>query len=148
MHFVYILVPEVEGETDSISALCSQITSAFSTPSEDPFSSAPMTKPVTVVAPQSPAFQGLWFLCVPWSCWMRLECILCCFPVTCGLNFLCKSSILGECILLYSSCLFSFAVFLFLTKSSCTCHTIVTCKRDWLWDNGYFNVLPPEQQKP
>ncbi|KAM3671007.1 protein numb homolog isoform X4 [Ammospiza nelsoni] len=51
-------VPEVEGETDSISALCSQITSAFSTPSEDPFSSAPMTKPVTVVAPQSPAFQG------------------------------------------------------------------------------------------
>uniref|UniRef100_A0A8C3LDU1 NUMB endocytic adaptor protein n=1 Tax=Chrysolophus pictus TaxID=9089 RepID=A0A8C3LDU1_CHRPC len=51
-------VPEVEGEGDSISALCSQITSAFSTPSEDPFSSAPMTKPVTVVAPQSPAFQG------------------------------------------------------------------------------------------
>uniref|UniRef100_A0A8C9EQH3 NUMB endocytic adaptor protein n=1 Tax=Pavo cristatus TaxID=9049 RepID=A0A8C9EQH3_PAVCR len=51
-------VPEVEGEVDSISALCSQITSAFSTPSEDPFSSAPMTKPVTVVAPQSPAFQG------------------------------------------------------------------------------------------
>ncbi|KAM9239357.1 protein numb homolog isoform 5-T5 [Leptosomus discolor] len=51
-------VPEVEGETDSISALCSQITSAFSTPSEDPFSSAPMTKPVTVVPPQSPAFQG------------------------------------------------------------------------------------------
>ncbi|XP_015720101.1 protein numb homolog isoform X5 [Coturnix japonica] len=51
-------VPEVEGEADSISALCSQITSAFSTPSEDPFSSAPMTKPVTVVAPQSPAFQG------------------------------------------------------------------------------------------
>ncbi|XP_009472019.1 PREDICTED: protein numb homolog isoform X3 [Nipponia nippon] len=51
-------VPEVEGETDSISALCSQITSAFSTPSEDPFSSAPMTKPVTAVAPQSPAFQG------------------------------------------------------------------------------------------
>ncbi|XP_064318476.1 protein numb homolog isoform X7 [Phalacrocorax carbo] len=51
-------VPEIEGETDSISALCSQITSAFSTPSEDPFSSAPMTKPVTVVAPQSPAFQG------------------------------------------------------------------------------------------
>ncbi|XP_068802183.1 protein numb homolog isoform X6 [Struthio camelus] len=51
-------VPEVEGEVDSISALCSQITNAFSTPSEDPFSSAPMTKPVTVVAPQSPAFQG------------------------------------------------------------------------------------------
>ncbi|XP_068802180.1 protein numb homolog isoform X3 [Struthio camelus] len=50
-------VPEVEGEVDSISALCSQITNAFSTPSEDPFSSAPMTKPVTVVAPQSPAFQ-------------------------------------------------------------------------------------------
>ncbi|XP_025934561.1 protein numb homolog isoform X4 [Apteryx rowi] len=51
-------VPEVEGEVDSISALCSQITNAFSTASEDPFSSAPMTKPVTVVAPQSPAFQG------------------------------------------------------------------------------------------
>ncbi|XP_025934559.1 protein numb homolog isoform X2 [Apteryx rowi] len=50
-------VPEVEGEVDSISALCSQITNAFSTASEDPFSSAPMTKPVTVVAPQSPAFQ-------------------------------------------------------------------------------------------
>ncbi|XP_068018297.1 protein numb homolog isoform X9 [Melanerpes formicivorus] len=51
-------VPEVEGETDSISALCSQITNTFSTPSEDPFSSAPMTKPVTVVAPQSPALRG------------------------------------------------------------------------------------------
>ncbi|XP_042302865.1 protein numb homolog isoform X5 [Sceloporus undulatus] len=51
-------VPEVEGEVDSISSLCSQITNAFSTPSEDPFSSAPMTKPVTAVAPQSPAFQG------------------------------------------------------------------------------------------
>ncbi|XP_062432708.1 protein numb homolog isoform X4 [Rhea pennata] len=51
-------VPEVEGEADSISALCSQITNTFSTPAEDPFSSAPMTKPVTVVAPQSPAFQG------------------------------------------------------------------------------------------
>ncbi|XP_064002928.1 protein numb homolog isoform X10 [Pogoniulus pusillus] len=51
-------VPEVEGETDSITALCSQITNTFSTPSEDPFSSAPMTKPVTVVAPQSPALQG------------------------------------------------------------------------------------------
>ncbi|XP_055292761.1 protein numb homolog isoform X8 [Moschus berezovskii] len=51
-------VPEVEGEAESISSLCSQITSAFSTPSEDPFSSAPMTKPMTVVAPQSPAFQG------------------------------------------------------------------------------------------
>ncbi|XP_020842012.1 protein numb homolog isoform X5 [Phascolarctos cinereus] len=50
-------VPEVEGEAESISSLCSQITNAFSTP-EDPFSSAPMTKPVTVVAPQSPAFQG------------------------------------------------------------------------------------------
>ncbi|XP_006030413.1 protein numb homolog isoform X1 [Alligator sinensis] len=50
-------VPEVEGEVDSISSLCSQITNAFSTPSEDPFTSAPMTKPVTVVAPQSPAFQ-------------------------------------------------------------------------------------------
>ncbi|XP_066884288.1 protein numb homolog isoform X2 [Kogia breviceps] len=51
-------VPEAEGEAESISSLCSQIASAFSTPSEDPFSSAPMTKPVTVVAPQSPAFQG------------------------------------------------------------------------------------------
>ncbi|XP_036168259.1 protein numb homolog isoform X3 [Myotis myotis] len=51
-------VPEVEGEAESISSLCSQITNAFSTPSEDPFSSAPMTKPVTVVAPQSPTFQG------------------------------------------------------------------------------------------
>ncbi|XP_013362613.1 PREDICTED: protein numb homolog isoform X2 [Chinchilla lanigera] len=49
-------VPEVEGEAESISSLCSQITSAFSTPAEDPFSSAPMTKPVTAVAPQSPAF--------------------------------------------------------------------------------------------
>ncbi|XP_074091877.1 protein numb homolog isoform X5 [Macrotis lagotis] len=49
-------VPEVEGEAESISSLCSQITNAFSTP-EDPFSSAPMTKPV-VAAPQSPAFQG------------------------------------------------------------------------------------------
>nr|XP_058911801.1 protein numb homolog isoform X4 [Kogia breviceps] len=51
-------VPEAEGEAESISSLCSQIASAFSTPSEDPFSSAPMTKPVTVVAPQSPAFQA------------------------------------------------------------------------------------------
>lgn len=51
-------MPEVEGEAESISSLCSQITNAFSTPSEDPFSSAPMTKPVTVIAPQSPAFQG------------------------------------------------------------------------------------------
>ncbi|XP_044520866.1 protein numb homolog isoform X1 [Gracilinanus agilis] len=50
-------VPEVEGEAESISSLCSQITNAFSTP-EDPFSSAPMTKPMTVVAPQSPAFQA------------------------------------------------------------------------------------------
>ncbi|XP_028351936.1 protein numb homolog isoform X8 [Physeter macrocephalus] len=51
-------VPEAEGEAESISSLCSQIASAFSTPSEDPFSSAPMTKPATVVAPQSPAFQA------------------------------------------------------------------------------------------
>ncbi|XP_040333554.1 protein numb homolog isoform X5 [Herpailurus yagouaroundi] len=51
-------VPEVEGEAESISSLCSQITNAFSTPTEDPFSSAPMTKPVTVLAPQSPAFQA------------------------------------------------------------------------------------------
>uniref|UniRef100_A0A8C2VJD4 NUMB domain-containing protein n=1 Tax=Chinchilla lanigera TaxID=34839 RepID=A0A8C2VJD4_CHILA len=41
--------PKVEGEAESISSLCSQITNAFSTPSKDPFSSAPMTKPVTVV---------------------------------------------------------------------------------------------------
>ncbi|XP_019495840.1 PREDICTED: protein numb homolog [Hipposideros armiger] len=53
-----LAVPEVEGEAESISSLCSQITNAFSTPSEDPFSSAPMTKPVTVAAPQSPAFQA------------------------------------------------------------------------------------------
>lgn len=51
-------VPEVEGEAESISSLCSQITSAFSTPCEDPFSSAPMTKPATLVAPQSPVLQG------------------------------------------------------------------------------------------
>ncbi|XP_006865612.1 PREDICTED: protein numb homolog isoform X3 [Chrysochloris asiatica] len=51
-------VPELEGEAESISSLCSQITNAFSMPSEDPFSSAPMTKPVTMAAPQSPAFQG------------------------------------------------------------------------------------------
>lgn len=51
-------VPEVDGEAESISSLCSQITSAFSTPCEDPFSSAPMTKPVTLVAPQSPVLQG------------------------------------------------------------------------------------------
>ncbi|XP_054423295.1 protein numb homolog isoform X3 [Pteronotus mesoamericanus] len=51
-------VPEVEGEAESISSLCSQITNAFSTPAEDPFSSAPMTKPVTAATPQSPAFQG------------------------------------------------------------------------------------------
>lgn len=60
MQLVFFLsVPEVEGELDSISSLCSQITNAFSTVSEDPFSSAPMTKPVTAVAPQSPAFQGM-----------------------------------------------------------------------------------------
>ncbi|XP_053553765.1 protein numb homolog isoform X2 [Bombina bombina] len=47
-------VPETEGETDSISALCSQITSTFSMPPEDPFTSAPMTKPTT---PQSPPFE-------------------------------------------------------------------------------------------
>ncbi|XP_069494751.1 protein numb homolog isoform X6 [Ambystoma mexicanum] len=51
-------VHEVEGEGDSISSLCSQITNAFSGPPEDPFSSAPMTKPVTTTAPQSPALQG------------------------------------------------------------------------------------------
>lgn len=57
-HSACLAVPEVEGEAESISSLCSQITSAFSTPSEDPFSSAPMTKPVTLVAPQSPVLQG------------------------------------------------------------------------------------------
>ncbi|XP_048083308.1 protein numb homolog isoform X1 [Alosa alosa] len=45
-------VPEVEGEGDSISSLCTQITSAFSGPAEDPFSSAPMPKPGS--SPQSP----------------------------------------------------------------------------------------------
>ncbi|XP_069567740.1 protein numb homolog isoform X2 [Brachyistius frenatus] len=45
-------VPEVEGEGDSISSLCTQITSAFSGPPEDPFSSAPMPKPAS--SPQSP----------------------------------------------------------------------------------------------
>ncbi|XP_068607845.1 protein numb homolog [Brachionichthys hirsutus] len=45
-------VPEVEGENDSISSLCTQITSAFSGPQEDPFSSAPMPKPAS--SPQSP----------------------------------------------------------------------------------------------
>ncbi|KAM4013880.1 protein numb homolog isoform 1-T1 [Anomaloglossus baeobatrachus] len=47
-------VAELEGETDSISALCSQITNTFSGPPEDPFMSAPMTKPTT---PQSPPFE-------------------------------------------------------------------------------------------
>lgn len=50
-------VPEVEGEMDSISSLCSQITTAFSGPPEDPFLSAPMTKPTVAVAPQSPPAQ-------------------------------------------------------------------------------------------
>nr|XP_054597858.1 protein numb homolog isoform X3 [Nothobranchius furzeri] len=45
-------VPEVEGEGDSISSLCTQITSAFSGPPEDPFTSAPMPKPAS--SPQSP----------------------------------------------------------------------------------------------
>ncbi|XP_024861376.1 protein numb homolog isoform X7 [Kryptolebias marmoratus] len=49
-------VPEVEGEGDSISALCTQITTAFSGPSEDPFSSAPMPKPAS--SPQSPVAPG------------------------------------------------------------------------------------------
>lgn len=48
-------VAEMEGEVDSISALCSQITNTFSAPSEDPFTSAPMPKPTT---PQSPPFEG------------------------------------------------------------------------------------------
>ncbi|XP_043118311.1 protein numb homolog isoform X2 [Puntigrus tetrazona] len=46
-------VPEVEGESDSISSLCTQITSTFSGPPEDPFSSAPMPKPSS--SPQSPS---------------------------------------------------------------------------------------------
>ncbi|XP_052000956.1 protein numb homolog isoform X2 [Xyrauchen texanus] len=45
-------VVEVEGEGDSISSLCTQITSTFSGPPEDPFSSAPMPKPAS--SPQSP----------------------------------------------------------------------------------------------
>lgn len=45
-------VPEVEGESDSISSLCTQITTAFSGPPEDPFTSAPMPKPAS--SPQSP----------------------------------------------------------------------------------------------
>ncbi|XP_035465684.1 protein numb homolog isoform X5 [Scophthalmus maximus] len=49
-------VPEVEGEGDSISSLCTQITSAFSGPPEDPFSSAPMPKPTS--SPQSPVAPG------------------------------------------------------------------------------------------
>ncbi|KAM7403616.1 hypothetical protein PAMA_004183 [Pampus argenteus] len=49
-------VPEVEGEGDSISSLCSQITTAFSGPPEDPFSSAPMPKPAS--SPQSPVAPG------------------------------------------------------------------------------------------
>ncbi|XP_075904812.1 protein numb homolog isoform X2 [Nelusetta ayraudi] len=46
-------VPEVEGEGDSISSLCTQIASAFSGPPEDPFTSAPMPRPAS--SPQSPA---------------------------------------------------------------------------------------------
>ncbi|KAK2843425.1 hypothetical protein Q7C36_011640 [Tachysurus vachellii] len=49
-------VAEVEGEGDSISSLCTQITSAFSGPTEDPFSLVPMPKPAS--SPQSPAAQG------------------------------------------------------------------------------------------
>ncbi|XP_008312266.1 protein numb homolog isoform X3 [Cynoglossus semilaevis] len=45
-------VPEMEGEGDSISSLCTQITTAFSGPPEDPFTSAPMPKPAS--SPQSP----------------------------------------------------------------------------------------------
>lgn len=51
-----LLVAEVEGEGDSISSLCTQITSAFSGPTEDPFSLVPMPKPAS--SPQSPATQG------------------------------------------------------------------------------------------
>lgn len=53
---VLSLVPEVEGEGDSISSLCTQITSAFSGAPEDPFSSAPMPRPAS--SPQSPAAAG------------------------------------------------------------------------------------------
>ncbi|XP_015253017.1 PREDICTED: protein numb homolog isoform X6 [Cyprinodon variegatus] len=49
-------VPEVEGEGDSISSLCTQIATAFSGPPEDPFSSAPMPKPAS--SPQSPVAPG------------------------------------------------------------------------------------------
>uniref|UniRef100_A0A673A8U2 NUMB endocytic adaptor protein n=2 Tax=Sphaeramia orbicularis TaxID=375764 RepID=A0A673A8U2_9TELE len=49
-------VPEVEGEGDSISSLCSQITTAFPGPPEDPFTSAPMPKPAS--SPQSPVAPG------------------------------------------------------------------------------------------
>ncbi|XP_008286696.1 protein numb homolog isoform X3 [Stegastes partitus] len=49
-------VPEVEGESDSISSLCTQIATAFSGPPEDPFSSAPMHKPAS--SPQSPVAPG------------------------------------------------------------------------------------------
>ncbi|KAF7201143.1 protein numb homolog isoform X7 [Nothobranchius furzeri] len=49
-------VPEVEGEGDSISSLCTQITSAFSGLPEDPFTSAPMPKPAS--SPQSPVASG------------------------------------------------------------------------------------------
>ncbi|KAG7328330.1 hypothetical protein KOW79_008274 [Hemibagrus wyckioides] len=48
-------VAEVEGEGDSISSLCTQITSAFSGPTEDPFSLVPMPRPAS--SPQSPAAQ-------------------------------------------------------------------------------------------
>lgn len=51
-----VTVPEVEGEGDSISSLCTQITTAFSGPPEDPFSSAPMPKPAS--SPQSPVAPG------------------------------------------------------------------------------------------
>uniref|UniRef100_A0A8C1YZH6 NUMB endocytic adaptor protein n=1 Tax=Cyprinus carpio TaxID=7962 RepID=A0A8C1YZH6_CYPCA len=53
-------VPEVEGESDSISSLCTQITSTFSGPPEDPFSSAPMPKPAS--SPQSPSAPALCLL--------------------------------------------------------------------------------------
>ncbi|XP_060790323.1 protein numb homolog isoform X2 [Neoarius graeffei] len=49
-------VAEVEGEGDSISSLCTQITSAFSGPTEDPFSLVRMPKPAS--SPQSPAAQA------------------------------------------------------------------------------------------
>lgn len=56
LSFSPLVVPEMEGEGDSISSLCTQITTAFSGPPEDPFTSAPMPKPSS--SPQSPIAPG------------------------------------------------------------------------------------------